>query len=111
MGLAPLTIVQETIIVQFFQGNGLGFALAVGLIFGRLASFFATILAVPLSLVPPLTYRTPFFVAAFTCFDGEAVNKIIEKKTVHWDDIFQLSDLFWWSLVVGLLLGMTISPF
>nr|CAG8445636.1 6579_t:CDS:2 [Entrophospora candida] len=66
MGLAPLTIVQETIIVQFFQGNGLGFALAVGLIFGRLASFFATILAVPLSLVPPLTYRTPFFVAAFT---------------------------------------------
>ncbi|CAH1761778.1 169_t:CDS:2 [Entrophospora sp. SA101] len=106
MGLAPLTIVQETIIVQFFQGNGLGFALAVGLIFGRLASFFATILAVPLSLVPPLTYRTPFFVAAFT-----SVNKIIEKKTVHWDDIFQLSDLFWWSLVVGLLLGMTISPF
>nr|CAG8434663.1 7030_t:CDS:2 [Entrophospora candida] len=96
MGLAPLTIVQETIIVQFFQGNGLGFALAVGLIFGRLASFFATILAVPLSLVPPLTYRTPFFVAAFT---------------LHWDDIFQLSDLFWWSLVVGLLLGMTISPF
>ncbi|CAJ0757535.1 17928_t:CDS:2 [Entrophospora sp. SA101] len=72
MGLAPLTIVQETIIVQFFQGNGLGFALAVGLIFGRLASFFATILAVPLSLVPPLTYRTPFFVAAFTLVAGSA---------------------------------------
>ncbi len=38
MGLAPLTIVQETIIVQFFQGKGLGFALAVGLTLGRLVS-------------------------------------------------------------------------
>ena len=38
MGLAPLTIVQETIIVQFFKGNGLGFALAVGLTLGRLVS-------------------------------------------------------------------------
>jgi hypothetical protein len=41
MGLAPLTIVQETIIVQFFQGNGLGFALAVGLTLGRLVSLAA----------------------------------------------------------------------
>ena len=39
MGVAPLTIVQETIIVQFFHGNGLGFALAIGLTFGRLVSF------------------------------------------------------------------------
>nr|CAG8484545.1 14333_t:CDS:2 [Entrophospora candida] len=134
-GIAPLMIVQETIIVQFFQGNGLGFALALGLTFGRLASFFATILAVPLSLMPQLGYRTPFFVATFTCFiswvmsiiyvfllsyadnrknrskEGEAVNKLIKNKKVHWDDIFQLSDLFWWFLVVGLLFGTSMPPF
>lgn len=38
VGLAPLTIVQETIIVQFYEGSGLGFALAVGLTLGRLVS-------------------------------------------------------------------------
>ncbi|RIA81959.1 major facilitator superfamily domain-containing protein [Glomus cerebriforme] len=135
MGLAPLTIVQETIIVQFFQGNGLGFALAVGLTLGRLASFVATVLAVPLSLMEPLTYRTPFIVATATCAvswimnivyvyilkhadnrknhnkEGVALHSVVEKKAVHWNAIFDLSDIFWWFLVVGILFGASMSPF
>ncbi|CAG8521132.1 4423_t:CDS:2 [Diversispora eburnea] len=130
VGLAPLTIVQETIIVQFFHGSGLGFALAVGLTLGRLV-----ILAVPLSMMPPLAYRTPFIAATFTCFvswimnfvyiillkhadnrknhnkGGVALLQVVEKKKVHWDAIFDLSDLFWWFLVVGLLCGSVLSPF
>ncbi|RHZ44587.1 hypothetical protein Glove_718g24 [Diversispora epigaea] len=135
VGFAPLTIVQETIIVQFFHGSGLGFALAVGLTLGRLSSFIATVLAVPLSMMPPLTYRTPFIAATFTCFvswvmnfvyiillkqadnrknhnkGGVALLQVVEKKKVHWNAIFDLSDLFWWSLVVGLLCGSVLSPF
>ncbi|CAG8493487.1 4828_t:CDS:2 [Acaulospora colombiana] len=132
-GLAPLTIVQETIIVQFFYGNSLGFALAVGLTFGRLASFVATVLAVPLSMMPPLTYRNPFIVATLTCLaswimnlmyiyllrkadnrkasEGGVAMRIAEKKRVHWNDIFDLSDIFWWSLVVGVLFGSSMTPF
>ncbi|CAG8642522.1 2182_t:CDS:2 [Rhizophagus irregularis] len=135
MGLAPLTIVQETIIVQFFQGNGLGFALAVGLTLGRLASFIATVLAVPLSLMEPLTYVTPFIVATATCAvswimniiyvyiikhadnrrnhnkESAALHSVVGKKTVHWNAIFDLSDIFWWFLVVGVLFGAAMSPF
>ncbi|CAG8627695.1 3084_t:CDS:2 [Cetraspora pellucida] len=134
MGLAPLTIVQETIIVQFFQGNGLGFALAAGMTLGRLASFLATVLAVPLSMVPSFEYRMPFIVATFTCFlswimniiyvcllrhannrnrskEGVAFYQVVENKTVHWHAIFTLSDIFWWSLVVGVLFGSCVIPF
>ncbi|GBC00504.1 hypothetical protein RclHR1_03880014 [Rhizophagus clarus] len=135
MGLAPLTIVQETIIVQFFQGSGLGFALAVGLTLGRLASFVATVLAVPLSLMEPLTYRTPFIVATATCAmswimniiyvyilkhadnrrnhnkENAVLHSVVEKKAVHWSAIFDLSDIFWWFLVVGVLFGAAMSPF
>ncbi|CAG8556251.1 major facilitator superfamily domain-containing protein [Gigaspora rosea] len=134
-GLAPLTIVQETIIVQFFQGSGLGFALAAGMALGRLASFLATVLAVPLSMVPSFEYRMPFLVATFTCFlswvmnivyvcllrhadnrnertkEGAALYQVVENKTVHWNAIFTLSDIFWWLLVVGFLFGSCITPF
>ncbi|CAG8439219.1 10108_t:CDS:2 [Funneliformis caledonium] len=113
MGLAPLTIVQETII----------------------ASFVATVLAVPLSLMEPLKYRTPFIVATITCAmswimnivyvfllkhadnrknhrrEGIAIHSVVEKKTVHWNAIFDLSDIFWFFLVVGILFGAAISPF
>ncbi|KAG9301257.1 hypothetical protein G9A89_012640 [Geosiphon pyriformis] len=135
MGLAPLTIIQETIIVHFFQGNGLGFALATGLTMGKLASFMASVLAVPLSMTQPLTYRAPFFVATLTCFvswimnivyllllkhaddrknknqDGAALHQVVEKKTMHWSAIFDLSNMFWWYLVVVFLYGTSMVPF
>jgi hypothetical protein len=38
-------------------------------------------------------------------------HSIMEKKTVHWDAVFDLSDIFWWFLVVGILFGAAMSPF
>ncbi|CAG8479760.1 10642_t:CDS:2 [Ambispora leptoticha] len=135
MGLAPLTIIQETIIVHFFQGHGLGFALATGLTMGRLAAFLASVTTVPLSMMEPFTYRTPFLVATFTCFlswmmniiyvlllkhadnrknknrEGIALSTVAEKKMVRWSAIFDLSNMFWWYLVVVLLYGSSIEPF
>ncbi|CAG8640364.1 34142_t:CDS:2, partial [Racocetra persica] len=98
------------------------------------ASFLATILAVPLSMVPTFEYRMPFVVATFTCFlswvmniiyvcllrhaknrnrtkEGAAFYQVVENKTVHWNAIFTLSDIFWWSLVVGVLFGSCVIPF
>jgi len=92
------------------------------------------VLAVPLSLMEPLTYRTPFIVATATCAmswimnivyvfilkhadnrknhrnEGVALHSVM-KKTVRWDAIFDLSDIFWWFLVVGILFGASMSPF
>ncbi|CAG8613951.1 8760_t:CDS:2 [Ambispora gerdemannii] len=79
MGLAPLTIIQETIIVHFFQGHGLGFALATGLTMGKLAAFVASVTAVPLSMMEPLTYRTPFLIATFTS-RGDRVARSDQKE-------------------------------
>src|ERR1043165_9020393 len=83
----------------------------------------------------PLTYRTPFIAATFTCAiswimnivyvfilrhadnrrnhrkEGVALHSVMEKKTVHWDAIFDLSDIFWWFLVVAILFGASMQPF
>jgi hypothetical protein len=83
----------------------------------------------------PLTYRTPFIVATITCAmswimniiyiyilkhakkrrnnnkESVALNSVVEKKTVHWNAILELSDIFWWFLVVGVLFGASITPF
>ncbi|KZT74645.1 MFS general substrate transporter [Daedalea quercina L-15889] len=41
LGVSPLAVVQETIIVRFFRSHGLGVSLALGLVAGKGASFVA----------------------------------------------------------------------
>ncbi|CAI2170515.1 13373_t:CDS:2 [Funneliformis geosporum] len=116
MGLAPLTIVQETII----------------------ASFVATVLAVPLSLMEPFTYRTPFIVATITCAmswimnivyvfllnhadnkknhrkEGIAMHSVVEKKTCSniIKHRFDTTDMLAaWDSSIILLLPVILYPF
>ncbi|OBZ79613.1 Major facilitator superfamily domain-containing protein 1 [Grifola frondosa] len=49
LGVSPLAVVQETIIVRFFRSHGLGVSLALGLVAGKGASFVSARTAYPLS--------------------------------------------------------------
>lgn len=49
LGVSPLAVVQETIIVRFFKSHGLGVSLALGLVAGKGASFVAARTSYPLS--------------------------------------------------------------
>ncbi|KAF8642248.1 hypothetical protein AX16_009523 [Volvariella volvacea WC 439] len=61
LGVSPLAVVQETIIVRFFKSHGLGVSMALGLIAGKGASFVAARTAYPLSKM--FGSRAPFYVA------------------------------------------------
>jgi MFS family permease len=49
LGISPLAVVQETIIVRFFSKHGLGVSLALGLLAGKGASFASALTSYPLS--------------------------------------------------------------
>ncbi|EJD46925.1 MFS general substrate transporter [Auricularia subglabra TFB-10046 SS5] len=49
LGISPLAVVQETIIVRFFATRGLGLSLALGLVAGKGASFVSARTSYPLS--------------------------------------------------------------
>ena len=49
LGVSPLAVVQETIIVRFFRSHGLGVSLALGLVAGKGASFISALTSYPLS--------------------------------------------------------------
>lgn len=49
LGVSPLAVVQETIIVRFFKSHGLGISLALGLVAGKGASFVAARTSYPLA--------------------------------------------------------------
>lgn len=49
LGVSPLAVVQETIIVRFFRSHGLGVSLALGLVAGKGASFVSARTSYPLS--------------------------------------------------------------
>jgi len=49
LGISPLAVVQESIIVRFFASHGLGVSLALGLIAGKGASFVSARVSYPLS--------------------------------------------------------------
>ncbi|KAI0695601.1 major facilitator superfamily domain-containing protein [Cytidiella melzeri] len=49
LGVSPLAVVQETIIVRFFKSHGLGVSLALGLVAGKGASFVAARTSYPLA--------------------------------------------------------------
>lgn len=49
LGVSPLAVVQETIIVRFFKSHGLGVSLALGLVAGKGASFVSARTSYPLA--------------------------------------------------------------
>jgi len=61
MGVSPLAVVQETIIVRFFKSHGLGVSMALGLVAGKGASFVAARTSYPLA--ERFGPRAPFYVA------------------------------------------------
>ncbi|KAF8587893.1 MFS general substrate transporter [Ramaria rubella] len=60
LGISPLAVVQETIIVRFFNGRGLGVSLALGLVAGKSASFVSARTSFPLSEWNP---HAPFVIS------------------------------------------------
>ena len=110
----------------------MGLAVALGLVVGKATSFIASLTTVPLALYTPLSYRTPFIVAtSLTLFSvilnliffislsrpavtgtlNSAESHIRKHKTVSMNDIYGMSSLFWFYLVVCLLAGAVWVPF
>ena len=61
LGVSPLSVVQESIIVRFFKNQGLGLSMAMGLVVGKASSFAAARTSFPLS--ERYGPRAPFFAA------------------------------------------------
>ncbi|KAH9486909.1 Major facilitator superfamily domain-containing protein 1 [Psilocybe cubensis] len=61
LGVSPLAVVQETIIVRFFKSHGLGISMAFGLIAGKGASFLSARTSYPLT--ERFGSRAPFYVS------------------------------------------------
>lgn len=152
LGISPLAVVQETIIVRFFKSHGLGVSMAFGLIAGKGASFLAARTSYPLT--ERYGGRAPFYVA--TCLTAlsvttnliylacskwlvagtgaeleasdikqearrrlathdmsaaQALNKVAEKRYVHFRSIVRLGDVFWAYVALNVLCGMIWAPF
>lgn len=74
LGISPLAVVQETIIVRFFKSHGLGVSMAFGLIAGKGASFLSARTSYPLT--ERFGPRAPFYVATFLAGMSVVVNLI-----------------------------------
>jgi hypothetical protein len=74
LGLSPLSVVQETIIVRFFKSHGLGVSLALGLVAGKGASFISARTSYPLTRM--FGPRAPFVVATGLAALSFSVNLI-----------------------------------
>ncbi|KZO93524.1 MFS general substrate transporter [Calocera viscosa TUFC12733] len=74
LGISPLAVVQETIIVRFFSSHGLGISLALGLLAGKGASFVSAITSFPLS--EQFGPRAPFVVATLLAAFSWGVNLV-----------------------------------
>jgi hypothetical protein len=73
LGISPLSVVQETIIVRFFHGHGLGVSLALGLVAGKGASFVSARTSFPLSEWNP---HGPFVVATLLAAGSFSINLV-----------------------------------
>ena len=131
-GTSPLSLIQETLVVQVFDGGSMGLAIALGLVVGKASSFIASLSTVPLALYTPLSYRTPFIVSTSLTFISVLLNIVFVQafsrpsktgtlskaeahirahKTVSMNDIYAMNGLFWFYLVVCFLAGSVWTPF
>ncbi|KAL6309994.1 MFS general substrate transporter [Sparassis latifolia] len=74
LGVSPLAVVQETIIVRFFRSHGLGVSLALGLVAGKGASFIAARTSYPLS--ERFGPHAPFYMSTLLTAVSFAVNLV-----------------------------------
>jgi len=74
LGVSPLAVVQETIIVRFFRSHGLGVSMALGLVAGKGASFISARTSYPLS--ERYGRNSPFYVATFLAGLSVIVNLV-----------------------------------
>ncbi len=74
MGVSPLAVVQETIIVRFFKSHGLGVSLALGLVAGKGASFISALTSYPLS--QRFGPHAPFYAATILSAFSFTINLI-----------------------------------
>ncbi|RPD62956.1 MFS general substrate transporter [Lentinus tigrinus ALCF2SS1-7] len=81
MGVSPLAVVQETIIVRFFKSHGLGVSLALGLVAGKGASFISALTSYPLS--QRFGPHAPFYAATFLSAFSFAIN-IVYLSASKW---------------------------
>ncbi|KAJ6610018.1 major facilitator superfamily domain-containing protein [Mycena sp. CBHHK59/15] len=72
LGVSPLAVVQETIIVRFFKSHGLGVSMAFGLVAGKGASFVSARTSYPLT--ERFGPRAPFYVATFLAAMSVVIN-------------------------------------
>jgi len=131
-GISPLSLIQETLVVQVFEGERMGLAVALGLVVGKATSFIASFTTVPLALYTPLTYRTPFIVSTSLTFFSVLLNIVFVRafsrpstastlssaeahirahKTVAMRDIYAMNGLFWFYLLVCWFAGAVWTPF
>ncbi|KAJ6575143.1 major facilitator superfamily domain-containing protein [Mycena capillaripes] len=74
LGVSPLAVVQETIIVRFFKSRGLGVSMAFGLVAGKGASFISARTSYPLT--ERFGPRAPFYMATFLAGMSVVVNLV-----------------------------------
>ena len=74
LGVSPLSVVQESIIVRFFKNHGLGLSMAFGLVVGKASSFLSARTSYPLS--EHYGPRAPFVVATFLAFLSFMMNLV-----------------------------------
>lgn len=74
LGVSPVSVVQETIIVRFFKSHSLGITMAMGLFAGKASSFLAARTAFPLS--EHFGPRAPFYVSTALAAFSVIVNLI-----------------------------------
>jgi MFS family permease len=72
LGISPLSVVQETIIVKFFKSQGLGLPMALGLVVGKAASYLSAHTSYPLS--ERFGPHAPFYMAVILAAVSFGVN-------------------------------------
>ena len=74
LGISPLSVVQETIIVRFFKSHGLGISMAFGLLAGKSASFVSA--RTSFALTQTFGPCAPFYVAVLLAALSVVINLI-----------------------------------
>ncbi|KAG7099250.1 hypothetical protein E1B28_001113 [Marasmius oreades] len=74
LGVSPLAVVQETIIIRFFKSHSLGVSMAFGLLAGKGASFISARTSYPLT--EHFGTRAPFYIAAMLAAASFIVNLV-----------------------------------
>ncbi|KAH9476554.1 Major facilitator superfamily domain-containing protein 1 [Psilocybe cubensis] len=139
LGISPLAVVQETIIVRYFKDHGLGLSLALGLVAGKSASFISARVSFPLSQWSP---HAPFFASTFLAgfsftvnllylwyekwiageigaeadnsgrlSEQEALHDVTSKRKVQLRDLLSMGDIFWLYIGINIFCGFIWTPF